>query len=595
MIVKMKKVTLLVSAKRSNLAVAELRQLGTMHIKHMRTPQAGYITSIEHKLLRLNRALAIINNSKGDKRASGEPLGPWKLISKKAKEIGNLGKKKQQLIKRLDELRKSSIWFKEWGDVFKGSIEDLRQKGIFIKLHICSSSFLKTIPESKVVYVIQRKGGIVYIVHIATNEEDSLGLPQIEVPQENLQSLNRKINTINVKLEEIDRGLLELSIHKNCFFHYREKFLKKLEFCQVRFGMLSQEGVCCLQGFCPQNSVSQIAKSASSQGWATIFEEPDNPDEVPTLIRNPRWVEIIRPVFKFMGTLPGYKEFDISFWFLIFFSLFFAMLIGDAGYGLILLAVTFFVRKKFKLAPKQPFFLMYLLSSATIVWGAITGTWFGFEKIGQLPILNSLVINEINSFVSSNQLYMIYLCFVIGAIHLTIAHGIIAFRFLNSLIALAQIGWICIIWAAFFLAGNLLLNKPLPDFLGILSILGVLLVVLFSNPQKNILKGIGISLADLPLKAISSFSDIVSYLRLFAVGYATVAVATTFNNMAFEAGFNNIITGIVAALILVLGHSLNIILGLMAVVVHGIRLNMLEFSGHLNMQWSGREYKPFKQ
>jgi V/A-type H+-transporting ATPase subunit I len=87
---------------------------------------------------------------------------------------------------------------------------------------------------------------------------------------------------------------------------------------------------------------------------------------------------------------------------------------------------------------------------------------------------------------------------------------------------------------------------------------------------------------------------VVSYLRLFAVGYATVVLATTFNGMAAE-GAHGFVGGLMAALILFAGHALNIILAMMAVVVHGIRLNMLEFSGHLGMQWSGKKYDPFSE
>ena len=595
MIVRMKKVTLLVSQKRTNIAVNELRKLGVLHIKHMRSPHADYITATERKLTRIENALGVIGDFDTESEFISEGVSPWKEISKKVKEVGHLGREKEKLQKGIEQAKKEQLWFEDWGNVSQSTIDELKEKGVFVNLHICSKNFLKTIDEEKVVYVLKKKAGMYYIVHVSRNKDDVLELPQVDVPKETSYSLNRKISLGIQKLEEIGVKLQKLSAHKACFLHYKEKFIKKLEFCQVRFGMVSQEGIACLGGFCPTESVSKISKAASDNGWATIFEEPENPDEVPTLIRNPRWIEIIKPVFSFMGTLPGYKEFDISFWFLLFFSLFFAMLIGDGGYGLVLLATTFFLRRKFKNVQKEIFFLMYVLSTATIVWGAITGTWFGFEGIAQLPILNSLVIDKINSFVSANQLYMIYLCFIIGAVHLTIAHAIMAFRYINSVVALAQAGWICIIWTAFFLAGNLLLSKPLPNFIGILGIAGAALVILFSNPQKNIFKGMAISLADLPLKAISSFSDIVSYLRLFAVGYATVAVASTFNAMALEAGFNNIITGIIAALILFCGHTLNILLGLMAVVVHGIRLNMLEFSGHLNMQWSGSKYNPFKE
>ena len=105
----------------------------------------------------------------------------------------------------------------------------------------------------------------------------------------------------------------------------------------------------------------------------------------------------------------------------------------------------------------------------------------------------------------------------------------------------------------------------------------------------------GQTLGDMPLSIISSFSDVVSYLRLFAVGSASVTVASSFNNMAIGGGIHSIVGGLIAALILFLGHSLNIMLGMMSVIVHGVRLNMLEFSGHLDMQWAGKKYQPFKE
>jgi V/A-type H+-transporting ATPase subunit I len=114
--------------------------------------------------------------------------------------------------------------------------------------------------------------------------------------------------------------------------------------------------------------------------------------------------------------------------------------------------------------------------------------------------------------------------------------------------------------------------------------------------SKNFFKSMGVSLANLPLSLISGFSDIVSYVRLFAVGMATAAVAASFNNMILPDGVGEMgFLGLVmAAIALLLGHGLNIALALMAVMVHGIRLNMLEFAGHLGVQFSGQAYKPFK-
>jgi len=268
---------------------------------------------------------------------------------------------------------------------------------------------------------------------------------------------------------------------------------------------------------------------------------------------------------------------------------------------LIFLASTFLVRRKFKKAPFEPFVLMYVLSGATIIWGALSGTYFGSEAIAQLPILKAIVNPNISSFdlsssgFNDNQTFMISLCFLIGAIHLTIAHLLVAIKNLKSLKMISQIGWVGIIWSLYFIAGSLVLGKEFPQVGIYLFIVSLILTLLFSNAENGILKGLGATLGSLPLNIISGFSDVVSYLRLFAVGYASVVVAHSFNQMAIGSGINSIASGIIAAIILLLGHSLNIILGAMAIIVHGIRLNMLEFSGHLNMEWSGIKYRPFAE
>jgi len=235
-----------------------------------------------------------------------------------------------------------------------------------------------------------------------------------------------------------------------------------------------------------------------------------------------------------------------------------------------------------------------VLSVSTFIWGTLTGTWFGAEQIGRLPFLRELVVPKIGSFTGSPE-FLMHICFFIGAVQLSIAHAMRLIRYAPDLRSVAQAGWIQITWGVFFIAGNLVLGKAFPDFARYLLMIGIGLVVLFSYPQKNMIKGILIGVANLPLSVISTFADTLSYLRLFAVGFASVMVAVSFNEMALGVGFNGVISGFFAALILVLGHLLNIVLGLMSVLVHGIRLNMLEFSGHLDMEWTGHEYKPFQE
>ncbi len=141
----------------------------------------------------------------------------------------------------------------------------------------------------------------------------------------------------------------------------------------------------------------------------------------------------------------------------------------------------------------------------------------------------------------------------------------------------------------------LILGDPLPQAGKLMLLAGSTLVVFFSQPKKNIFKTVGLGLGELLMSIVNMFTDIVSYIRLFAVGLATVAVADAFNQMAFGIGFNSFLAGLATAMILVLGHLLNIALGAMAILVHGIRLNVLEFSSHLNMEWAGMAYNPFRK
>jgi len=591
MIVKMQKVTLLVLERETEQALEKLRKLGVLHIKHINQPSSKEISILEQNLSDINEALSTIERAKPQKCNFD-----YTHAVLYAKEIITLKNDKQKLLTHAEKLQHQLQWFQTWGEINPSDIEMLKEAGISVKFYECPKNLTKAIPSDKLVHIIKERGKTVLLAIISlTGEKISLPFNEVEIPHRDRDSLKRELENVLKKIEFTDNMLKQLANYKDYFLHFKSLLLKKIEFYRVKSGMGKEEGFSYLQGFCPVDKVKDVHLLAVHEHWALLVEEPDNPDEVPTLLRNPRWIEIINPVFKFMGTLPGYNEYDISFWFLLFFSIFFALLIGDAGYGFFFLITTFLAQKKMKNIPKQPFFLMYVLSTCTILWGASTGTWFGFEKIAQIPFLNSLIIGKINSFINSNQRFMMYLCFIIGVVHLSIAHGIIALRIINSLKALAQLGWILILWGIFFVAGHLVLDKPFPSIAQIFLISGISLVILFSHPNKNILKGIGTSLGELPLKVISSFSDIVSYLRLFAVGYASVVVASSFNDMALQAGFNNFLTGFFAALILFLGHSLNILLGLMAVIVHGIRLNMLEFSGHLNMQWSGEPYSPFKE
>ena len=230
-----------------------------------------------------------------------------------------------------------------------------------------------------------------------------------------------------------------------------------------------------------------------------------------------------------------------------------------------------------------------------VVEGSITRQHDEDRVIGIRERANTLIIEDISSFGVDNISFMMHLSFIIGAIHLTLAHGIRSLRLINSTKAFSELGWILLVWGLFFVAEKLVLGKAIPQWNNWLFMIGVLLVTLFNGEGRNLMSSMLVSIANLPLSLINGFSDIVSYVRLFAVGMATATVASSFNNMILPAGVDlSFLELLMAVVALFLGHALNIVLALMAVMVHGIRLNMLEFAGHLGIQFSGEAYKPFK-
>ena len=145
----------------------------------------------------------------------------------------------------------------------------------------------------------------------------------------------------------------------------------------------------------------------------------------------------------------------------------------------------------------------------------------------------------------------------------------------------------------FFTARSVVLNLPAPQIMDWVFVASVVLIVLFMTPRKN-LKEDWFNHVMLPLNLVGSFVDVISYIRLYAVGVAGFAIASAFNTMLTPL-FDSWLTGLLAALLLFLAHTVNIILAVMGVMVHGIRLNTLEFASHLGLQWSGIPYQPWQR
>ena len=613
MIVTMKKATVITRRQEKQDALNKLRSLGVLHLSAIPAQVAPAHEWREKKMF-LEKALAMIAPQPAPRLepATPTPSGTCRAVSlETAMTTARSILENHETIRKLNDeaanLEKEMARLHDWQGVSVSDLRAIRAGDYEVMFFEVPPKKLCLIPPGHKVFIVKRSKTLLWVALIlkagttVDHEFKPLHVPRRgAVELEKLQAENRSDqHRLHLELDRLGRAAcdLERAVHDAA---------REVELAEAAAAMGHTDTLSYLAGFLPNDQVQKLKQSCRDNNWALLIQEPAVDDDVPTVIRNKRWIDIISPVFQLLGTVPGYREIDISFFFLVFFAFFFAVIIGDAGYGLVLLAGTLFFswrlrRKKRKIS--NALLLMMLMSLSTVAWGALTGTWFGSATLSSLPWLSWMTIPAISSFDPRSSESIKTICFIAGTVQISIAH---LWNFVRQarqkpfIRSLAQLGWLSLVLGLYYLVLSLVLSSerfPLPAFAAWLIGTGLATIIVFSRQEGRFLSGIAKGLSNLMptfLNGISAFSDIISYIRLFAVGLATVEIAKSFNSMA--ASMAHGVLGIVlASMVLMFGHSLNLAMGALSVIVHGVRLNMLEFSGHLGMEWTGRPYKPFKE
>src|SRR4030043_493161 len=450
MIVPMKKSSVIILAKDTQNCLIELRRLGVLHIEHHRAPQGKDITILKDEIILLNDALGLLLQTDPSCPSLAEDaevkVDDWKHI---ARYIIDIRKRIEQAEEYGRNLTIQMAQWEPWGDFDPEEIKKLREKGIFIKLYQVPYKNMKELPGDLAIKTIFIEKGIAHCLAVG-QKEFSLSFKEISLPQMGIETMRKRL----LEDKEVLKGLKE-DLRRSCNYYQRlieikKKLGKEIEMQETMRGMGEAGELAYVTGYIPVDAVQDLSDLAKKESWGIYITDPDEKDLVPTLIRNKRWITTISPLFKMLEVIPGYRELDVSPLVLIFFSLFFAMIIGDAGYGLIFFSLTAFAHQKMgkKSADQNAFFLFYVLSSCTILWGLLTGTFFGQEwylKAGLKPLIPAL----------TNTKVLQTFCFFIGALHLSLAHLWRALLKFPALTVGAEIGWVCLFWACFFFGEKL--------------------------------------------------------------------------------------------------------------------------------------------
>lgn len=600
MIVPMKKVAIVVLEREKREALRELRRLGAVHVE--KRPAAG--DDLEALQRKKALCLAALGHIAGLK--AGEPgraVGPAEAMSIATRITANR-EAARALRDRASADRRELDRLAPWGDFDPADLKDLAARGIVLKLYELSPFEAGRFPgEIATVPLASARGVVRFAAILRPGEPAPAGIPEFSASSEPADVVRRRAAETERRLGEADRELRELCVHAESLREAVRHIDQDIEFETVRAGMPGDHPVAHLSGYVPVRRLDGLKALARERAWGVLADDPGAADAgVPTLVENNAFVRMVQPVFHFLGTVPGYREYDTSLWFLVFFCLFFAMIFGDAGYGMLIFggAAWAAVKAKRRGGPVPDGVRLFLLVGAsTVLWGTAVGSWFslpadklpGFLRALVLPVFdgaNPLSAENIKRF-----------CFVVGTLQLSIAHLKNIKRDFPSLKAVAQAGWLASVLGLYFLVLNLVLDAkkfPIPSYSLWMIGGGFLAVLVFGNYDGSLKKSLAAGLAGaLPqfLSTVGAFSDIISYIRLFAVGLAGVAISQTVNGMGLGMG-GRIVGMLAGGLILVFGHALNLAMSGLSVIVHGVRLNMLEFSGHLGMEWSGIAYDPFR-
>ncbi len=599
MIVKMNKVSLVLLDKYRDESLKQLRRLGVLHLDALKGngEKFEHLSSLRDKL---SSALVYVPAVSGIEQQAFKGI----IDSlEKADAILEKVAEKQAASERILAIVREVEKIGPLGDFDPSLLKTLEEKNLRVTVFKAKKTDEALFTGENMFRVAVTKNNQFFAV-VGNVPENLKPVETIDFPEKSLTELNKEKAALGAVINKLNKELEEMSSMKMSVSEGLKIINQDLVYENVRSGINKEEDLSYLSGFCPAENLDKLKAKAAEEGWGLLIEEPTEEDEVPTELKVGKFTSMLSPVLDFLGILPGYREYDISFFFLCFFSIFTAMLIGDAGYGLIFLAVTAIVMIAFG-SKKKPIpkavFLLLLLSVTTIAWGIVTGTWFASQSIMEIGPIAALKLDVFKGSDEEQIAVVMGISFFLGIVQLLI--GVVQnfkknFPKKNSF---AQIGWFAVLIAVYYLVLVLVVRRAgldtYPKQMIYLLLGGVAVIFLFGGQEEgqSFIKGIINSLTNflqLFLDVVGTFSDIMSYVRLFAVGLASVKIAETFNQLgAGMSGSWMIVFGI---LIIIIGHTLNIVLGLMAILVHAVRLNILEYSGKVGVEWSGFKYDPFK-
>ena len=608
MITKMKKWTFMVYHREYTEFLEMIRELGVIHV---RQKQAGVPDDqgLMERLRLVDRyrdTLRFLGSLEKPKDFSLDDLSSMSRSDRAEigrevlSEVDSLREEQLAVAHELQTLSKEEETLAPWGDFDAAAPARLLEKGYEINFYICMEADFN--PEWEKTYnaiEISRLGSKIHFVTVTRKDAmPRLDADMLKWPERSLSDIRLRDEALRARLREIDSRLVVLARRVDALRAVVDEVSAEVEFSKV---VLSTDAVAegrlmLLQGWTPADRADEIAAEIDKSDAYYEIEDPTPDDDVPILLNNNRFARLFEPILK-LYMLPKYSEMDLTPYFAPFYMIFFGLCLGDSGYGLILFLGALLAKrlsKNMKESMKSVCSLVEVLGASTFFCGLLTGTFMGFSVYeSNIPFFKSM--GEL--FYNSPQ-KMFSLSLVLGLVQIIfgqcvkVANRAIQFGWKYSL---STVGWIMIIVSTVFasVCENIM---PLGGtaHMVILAI-GAALAFFTNSPDKNIFVNFGLGFWDAYNMATGLLGDVLSYVRLFALGLSGGILGAVFNSLATGMSPDNAVFGpIVMVLIFVAGHGINLFMNALGAMVHPMRLTFVEFFSNSGYEGGGKEYKPFK-
>lgn len=497
---------------------------------------------------------------------------------------------------RIPQLQKEADELVPWGKFDKASFDRLKERGL--KLHFYKAKAID--PAWKEQYAlseISNVGGYSYFVVVSDSDDYDFPLKELPAPEKDYLALEKEIAELQDAIAKKEAHLAELKCREDLIQKELDKTLSKLDLhlAQVSGEKAAEDYITVFEGFAPKESETALQDMLEKENVFCLVDKAKVDDNPPIKLKNNKFVSMFELLTDMYGR-PKYDEFDPTVFISIFFMLFFAFCMGDAGYGLVLILASLGLKKVLgKIAP-----LGVTLGIATTVVGLLFHTFFSMDMLTWSWIPEGVKKCMLPSQIAGYDGTMV-LALLVGIVHICLALIVKTYQttkvkgFANSL---STWGWTLLIVGGVIVGGLALmgvmdkaLTKWIIIVIGCLSALGIFFL---NNLHRNPLANFGSGLWETYNTATGLLGDVLSYLRLYALGLAGAKLGEAFNAIGVQALGDGGFGWVAFILIVVIGHTLNVAMCVLGAFVHPLRLNFLEFFKNSGYEGSGRKYNPLQ-